>query len=100
MNQIHQLSTQLVTGEMGRSIESPRTKVLMQFENDRRQYNRINGENVDLYTYLCLNRRGEYEKVDPVARVLMGVFFHDQEKNKYKRKKRRGGIFSKNVKIK
>ena len=81
MNQIKTLSTQLVTGEMGRSIESPRTKVLMQFEHDRRQYNRINGENVDLYTWLCLDRHGKFQKVDPVARVLMGVMFHDRRKN-------------------
>lgn len=97
MNQIKTLSTQLVTGEMGRSIESPRTRVLMQFEHDRRQYNRINGENVDLYTFLCLNRRGEYNKVDPIAHVLMGIVFHDAAEQY--RKKKRGGIFSKNVKL-
>ena len=97
MNQIHQLSTQLITGDMGRSIESPRTTVLMQFEHDRREYNRINNENVDLYTFLCFNSRGEYNKVDPVAHVLMGIVFHDAAEQY--RKKKRGGIFSKNVKI-
>lgn len=52
MNQLLNLSTQLPTGEMGNSIQSPRTDILMQLEHNRRQYNRINNEQLDLYTFI------------------------------------------------
>lgn len=59
LSQFEELSMRLPQGYIGRSIHSTRTNILLDFEQRRRAYNRINKENLDLYTFIstqsCMN---------------------------------------------
>ena len=52
LNQFDQLALRLPDGYKGRSIHSTRTKVLIELEGRRRSYNRVNKDNLDLYTFI------------------------------------------------
>lgn len=53
MNQFNNLKNQLPPST-GRSIQDDRTTILMEYEYKRRQYNRINKEQLSLYTFICM----------------------------------------------
>jgi hypothetical protein len=54
LSQLEQLALRLPKGYKGRSIHSAREIVLIELESRRRAYNRVNRENLDLYTFTSL----------------------------------------------
>lgn len=54
LSQFDQLALRLPQGYKGRSIHSARTNVLIELEANRRAYNRVNRENLDLYTFASI----------------------------------------------
>jgi hypothetical protein len=51
LSQLEQLALRLPEGYKSRSIHSAREIVLIELESRRRAYNRVNRENLDLYTF-------------------------------------------------
>jgi len=54
LSQFEQLAIRLTRGYKGRSIHSAREIVLIELEHVRRAYNRLNRENLDLYTFASI----------------------------------------------
>ncbi len=54
LSQLEQLALRLPEGYKGRSIHSAREIILIELESRRRAYNRVNRENLDLYTFTSL----------------------------------------------
>lgn len=57
--------------------------MLMQLEQDRREHNRVNKENLDLYTYLC-SWGGFYLPLDVITFLEFSIF-KTKRKNHYLR---------------
>ena len=76
---------QLPEGSKGRSIESPRTIVLMQWERKRRRYNRENKENLDLLTFITKSLSERLRKpicqTHTLTRLIMEIAQFDKLKH-------------------
>jgi len=76
---------QLPQGTKGRSIESPRTIVLMQWERKRRRYNWEKKESLDLLTFITDQLAKKLEKpvkeVNTITRLIMEIEQFDKLKH-------------------
>ncbi len=102
MNQLINLSSNLPTGDMRNSIQSPRTNILMQLEHNRRTYNRINNEQLDLYTFIHMI--GNPNKVNGMMYLKQNAlqtlhFLIITELRIKPQQRKRGGIYSKNIRL-
>lgn len=79
------LINQLPEGSKGRSIESPRTIVLMKWERKRRRYNWKKKENLDLLTFITDQLAKKLEKpvkeVNTITRLIMEIAQFDKLKH-------------------
>ena len=73
MSQLTNLHAQL-REQISRRIQDDRTTLLMSYESKRREYNRRNKENVDLYTFIHFEQGVFIEKKEAIKHIEFELY--------------------------